>query len=261
MTLFSLNNVVIGYQSSAISTALNCQLPEKQILVLLGANGCGKTTLLKSMLKLIPSLKGEIYFKNKALSKWDNRQLAQSIGYVPQAHHAIFPFKVEDVVLFGRTAHLSWYQVPQKQDRDIAQQCLATLGIEHLRHRIYNHLSGGEQQLVLIARALAPQPDCLIMDEPTSNLDFGNQIRILEYIYQLKEQGLSILFTTHQPEQAKQIADQVLLFHQGNLIAQGQPQQVMTLSNLSLIYQLPYSTLQKNLSFLMMPEEKYEHHQ
>ncbi len=250
MSLFELKNLVIGYKNTPISTALNLQVPQRQVIVLLGANGCGKTTLLKSLLRLIPTLSGSITIAAKPQAQWSNRQLARFIGYVPQAHQAVFPFKVEDVVLFGRTAYLPWYRVPQRQDRDIARQCLQSLNIDGLRHRSYNQLSGGERQLVLIARALAQQPQCLIMDEPTSNLDFGNQLRVLEYIEQLKASGLSILFTTHQPEQARRIADQSLLFHQGRIIAQGKPTETMTLENLATIYQLTPSVLRKNLTFL-----------
>lgn len=257
MSLIRLQNLVIGYKTEPISTALSVELPPKQVICLLGANGCGKTTLLKTILGLLKPIQGEIFIDDKNQAQWTRKQLAQFIGYVPQAHHSLFPFSVEEVVLMGRTAYLDWYRSPHIQDIDIAVDSLKTLGIEHLRKRIYTQLSGGERQLVLLARALAQQPHCLIMDEPTSSLDFGNQLRVLEYIDKLRNTGLSILFTTHQPEQAKQTADQVMLFHQGRIIAQGKPQMVMTLNNLALIYHLDPAVLQKNLSFLN-ERRKYE---
>ncbi len=116
-----------------------------------------------------------------------------------------------------------------------------------LSQRFYHEISGGERQLVLIARALAQQPAFLIMDEPTSNLDFGNQIRVLEKITQLKQTGLSILMTTHQPEHSFHVADRTILFHQGRIIANGTPKQTLTTQNLAKIYQLDEDVLRKNL--------------
>ena len=158
MSLIRLQNVVIGYKTTPISTALSLELPAKQVICLLGANGCGKTTLLKTVLGLLKPLQGEIFIDAKAQSQWTRNELAQFIGYVPQAHHHLFPFSVEEVVLMGRTAYLDWYRCPKKDDINIAVDSLKTLGIEHLRRRIYTQLSGGERQLVLIARALAQQP-------------------------------------------------------------------------------------------------------
>lgn len=211
-------------------------LPEGKIICLLGTNGCGKTTLLKTALGIIPPLAGQILLKNKFLSDWDAKSLAQYIGYVPQAHQAMFAFSVEQVVLMGRTMHLNWYSTPKAKDLEIVEQSLETLGIRSLQHRNYMELSGGEQQLVLIARALAQQPQCLMMDEPTSNLDFGNQIRVLEQIKCLNQQGMSILMTTHQPEHAYHIADMVVLMKKGRIIAQGEPDVVMTNQALAEIY-------------------------
>lgn len=185
MGLIQLNNLSIGYKKTVLASEMNLQLEANQIICLLGANGCGKTTLLKTILGLLPALSGEILLQNRPHFEWSQKQLAQFIGYVPQVHH-LFHFTVQEVVLMGRTAHLSWYSTPKKSDIDIAEQCLDTLGIAHLSQRFYHQISGGERQLVLIARALAQQPSFLIMDEPTSNLDFGNQIRVLEKITSLK---------------------------------------------------------------------------
>ncbi|AKD38882.1 hypothetical protein I926_07830 [Pasteurella multocida subsp. multocida OH4807] len=246
MSLIQLNDLSIGYKKTVLASEINLQLEANQIICLLGANGCGKTTLLKTILGLLPALSGEILLQNRPHFEWTQKQLAQFIGYVPQVHH-LFHFTVQEVVLMGRTAHLSWYSTPKKSDIDIAEQCLDTLGIAHLSQRFYHQISGGERQLVLIARALAQQPSFLIMDEPTSNLDFGNQLRVLEKIEQLKQRGLSILMTTHQPEQSMQIADRAILFHQGKIIANGEPKHTLTTKNLATIYQLDEQLLRKNL--------------
>ncbi|MGC7590844.1 ABC transporter ATP-binding protein [Bisgaard Taxon 46] len=246
MSLIQLNNLSIGYKKTVLASEINLQLEANQIICLLGANGCGKTTLLKTILGLLPALSGEILLQNRPHFEWTQKQLAQFIGYVPQVHH-LFHFTVQEVVLMGRTAHLSWYSAPKKSDIEIAEQCLDTLGIAHLSQRFYHQISGGERQLVLIARALAQQPSFLIMDEPTSNLDFGNQLRVLEKIAQLKQRGLSILMTTHQPEHSMQIADRAILFHQGKIIANGEPKHTLTTKNLATIYQLDEQLLRKNL--------------
>ncbi|MDU8923815.1 ABC transporter ATP-binding protein [Pasteurellaceae bacterium LIM206] len=238
MNLIQLSNLSIGYGKRVIAENLRLGVKSNEIICLLGANGCGKTTLLKTLLGLLPPLAGEILIKQRPQQHWQKSQLAKFIGYVPQAHHGIFNFSVQEVVLMGRTAYVNWYASPAQQDRQIARQALQQLNIEHLSRRTYSRLSGGERQLVLIARALTQQPQLLIMDEPTSNLDFGNQIRLLEQIKQLKQQGLGILFTTHQPGHALRTADRSILLHQGKIIADGASQEVLTLDNLSLIYQL-----------------------
>ncbi|WP_386692114.1 MULTISPECIES: ABC transporter ATP-binding protein [unclassified Lonepinella] len=247
--MITLKNLRIGYQQT-VADNLNVTFPTQKITALLGANGCGKTTLLKTMLGLIKPLHGEILIKNTPHFNWTAAQLARTIGYVPQAQQGVFSFTVLDVVLMGRTAYLAWYATPNQQDKQIAQQSLEQLGVAHLADKSYMTLSGGERQLVLIARALAQRPQCLIMDEPTSNLDFGNQIRVLEHIQQLRQQGLTVIFTTHQPEQAFRYADNLLLMYQGEIIKQGTPKEVMDLVLLAQIYGLSPQVLAKNLHLL-----------
>lgn len=250
MSLISLKKLTIGYANKIVGKDINLKFDQQQITCLLGANGCGKTTLIKTILSILPCIAGEIIINQKLQNFWSRRDLAQFIGYVPQAHNGIFPFTVEEVVLMGRTAYLNWYSSPQKQDKKIAHECLTTLGIEHLKFQNYTQLSGGERQLVLIARALAQQPQFLIMDEPTSSLDFGNQIKVLEHLLQLKKNGISILLTTHQPEHAMRVADKIILLHDGNIIANDEPIRALSASNLSQIYSLDQETIQRNLNFL-----------
>ncbi|EIJ68992.1 ABC transporter ATP-binding protein [Pasteurella bettyae] len=242
--ILATRDLSIGYHKSAVGFDLNFTLNQQEVVCLLGANGCGKTTFLKTLLGLLTPIAGEVYLNHKALSTFSAREIAQMIGYVPQAHQ-LFPYSVEEVVLMGRTAHLPWYSTPNKQDIAIVHQSLESLNIAHLTQRIYTELSGGERQLVLIARALSQQTNILILDEPTSNLDFGNQIKVMEHIQNLKRQGFTILLTTHQPEQAEQIADRVLLFHQGHIIADAPPEKTLTIENLAQIYGLEEQLLRK----------------
>lgn len=251
MSLIQLQDLTIGYRGQMIAEKLNLSFQSKEVTCLLGANGCGKTTLLKTILGILPKISGEIFINQKPQNKWQRSELSKYLGYVPQAHNHIFPFTVEAVVLMGRTAHLDWYSSPKAQDKAIAHRCIQQLGIEHLTHKPYTQLSGGQQQLVLIARALAQNPSFLIMDEPTASLDFGNQMRVLEQIEKLKAQGLSILMTTHQPEHAMQIADRVILLDHGNIIADGSPKECLTLKYLAQIYALDESIIAKNLPFII----------
>lgn len=250
MSLLALRAVSVGYGTRTVLSDIDLLLEPQTVLCLLGANGCGKTTLLKTILGLIPSTSGEIRIESRPQADWSRTALARRIGYVPQAHHGVFPFTVEQVVLMGRTAHLPWHATPHPADIDIARHSLELLGIDHLHHRNYMHLSGGERQLVMIARALAQEPALLVMDEPTSSLDFGNQIRVLEHIDQLRTQGLSILLTTHQPEQAARLADRLVLLHQGRILAQGMPGDVLTPAHLARIYGLTEHTVTAHLPHL-----------
>lgn len=240
-------NISIGYGQKTIGKNIRFSMQAGQIVCLLGPNGSGKSTLFKSLLGLIPCLSGEVLFQNQALSQASRRQVAQWIAYVPQAAEGLFAFEVLEVVLMGRSAHLGVFSSPSSRDRQLAKQCLERLGIAHLQKRIYTHLSGGEQQLVLLARALAQQPQLLVLDEPTSSLDFGNQIRVLEQISLLRQQGLTIFLCTHQPEHAYRIADQVLLFKNGAVVAAGPTTTILTAEALAELYDLPLPAVKRQL--------------
>jgi len=231
-------DLIIGYGRKAISSGISFELQPNEILCLLGPNGSGKSTLFKTLMGLIPPQGGDLRILDKAVRRWPRREFARQVGYVPQAHDGVFPFTVEEIVLMGRTARIGRYSAPGQQDREIAGRCLQGLNILHLRERPYNEISGGERQLALIARAMAQEPTVLIMDEPTASLDFGNQIRVLEHIRQLKNQGMAILLCTHQPEHALKVADRVALFRDGVIHYCGQTLQTMTRERLAWLYDL-----------------------
>ena len=150
------------------------------------------------------------------------------VGYVPQAHTPPFPFTVLDVVAMGRTAHLGPFASPGKEDIAIAEDSLARLGISALTERVYTEISGGERQMVLIARALTQQPQLLIMDEPTSNLDYGNQVRVLEQVCRLAQDGLGVVMTSHFPDQAFLCSATVALLRRTGGIVVGTAAEVIT---------------------------------
>ena len=228
--------LTIGHGQRRVGSDLDFAMAPGEVLCLLGPNGSGKTTLFRTLLGLLAPLAGEVLVLGEPVAAWPRSAFARHVGYVPQAHAGIFPYTVEDVVLMGRAARIGRFAAPAQQDRDHAQHCLHTLGIAHLRQRIYTAISGGERQLVLIARALAQEPVLLVMDEPTASLDFGNQIRVLEHIAQLRQQGMAVLLSTHQPEHALRIADRIALLGGGCLVAIGTPASTATPERLATLY-------------------------
>lgn len=217
---------------------INFSLRDGEVMSILGPNGCGKTTLLKCLNSLFKISKGSIEVDGKEVSRLSRAEIARSIGYVPQLHQPAFPFTVLDTVLVGRAPHLRLLESPGPQDVNIAEESLETMGIYHLRDKPYTHLSSGERQLVIFARVLAQQPSLLLLDEPTSHLDFGNQIRLLRIVEKLATTGLPIIMTSHFPDHAFLVSSKVALMKQGEFIDMGTPDGVITESNLETVYNI-----------------------
>src|SRR5262245_43994850 len=188
------------------------------------------------MLGLLPAQAGDVLVDGLAMTKLTRAEVARRVAYVPQAHAAHFPFRVIDVVVMGRTAHLGLFAAPAHADRRRALAALATLGIGELAEPEYTRISGGQRQLALIARAWAQDAPAIVMDEPTASLDFGNQVIVLAEIKRLAAQGLAVLLSTHDPDHAFSIGHRVALLDGGRLIAQGAPAEVLTPERLRSVY-------------------------
>ncbi len=245
--ILSARQLCIGYGHKLIGSHIDLDLQLGQIVCLLGPNGSGKSTLFKSLLGLIPLLGGQVVLQGRDLKLWSRPQLAKTMAYVPQASDGVFAFQALEMVLMGRSAFIGHFGAPSKQDRILAHQALERLGIESLAHRPYTQLSGGEQQLVLLARALVQEPKVLILDEPTASLDFGNQLRVLQHIKALKQQGLAIFLCTHQPEHARRVADTVILFKKGQVVAQGPTASCLRVETLAELYDLSTTDVVQHL--------------
>lgn len=207
-----LREASIGYdRRNPAQSYINLELNSGEICSILGPNGCGKTTLFKSMLGLVPFIRGGAFIDGDDISKWTLSRLASSIAYVNQAHNPPFPYQVKDMVLLGRVNSLGYASKPTDNDYYIVENAMIDMGIYDLRNEIYTDISGGELQLVMIARALAQQPQLLVLDEPTAALDYGNVVRVIRKIRSLAERGYAVLMTTHNPDHAFMCRSNVLL--------------------------------------------------
>jgi len=225
-----------GYPGHRVGSGVSLALEAGEVLCLLGPNGSGKTTLFKTLLGLLPAQGGEVAMDGVDLKARARDEVARLVSYVPQAHAAFFPFTVREVVLMGRTAHLGMFSSPSRSDREIAQAAIERMKLGALADSIYTRISGGERQLTLVARALAQDARIVVMDEPTANLDFGNQVRVLEHIRSLARSGIGVLLSTHDPDQAFLCASRVAMLHEGRLARLGAPDEVITSESLKQIY-------------------------
>jgi ABC-type cobalamin/Fe3+-siderophores transport system ATPase subunit len=232
----TLDGVTGGYGSKTVVHDVSFSLQPGEVVCLLGANGCGKTTLFKMILRLMRPASGCVRLGGEDIAGWDQRRLACSFGYVPQMHTPPFAFLVRDIVLMARAAHLSPFASPGKADERIANEALEYLGILRLASARYTEISGGERQLVLIARALAQQAQWLILDEPAASLDLANQIKVMRAIAELAKTGLGVLMTTHMPEHAFLHASRVALMSQGRILALDAPAMALTEKTLEKAY-------------------------
>jgi iron complex transport system ATP-binding protein len=217
---------------------INFSVKNGDVMSILGPNGCGKTTLLKCLDNLLKLHEGSITINDQDISKLSDVEIAKSIGYVPQMHQPLFPFSVMDAVLVGRSPHLKIMASPGQEDIRIAEASMEAMGISHLRDKPYTQISGGERQMVIFARVLTQQPSLLLLDEPTSHLDYGNQIRLLRVVQKMAKTGLPIIMTTHFPDHVFRICNKVALMKNGKFIGIGKPEDVMTDDNLEKVYNI-----------------------
>ncbi|MDR2716305.1 MAG: ABC transporter ATP-binding protein [Coriobacteriaceae bacterium] len=207
----SVENLSCGYGGEAVISGLSFDFEAGKVLSILGPNGIGKTTLFKTMLGFLKPQSGSVSIDGTKASSLSRKETARLLAYVPQSQVVPFSYPVEEFILMGRAPHLGLLQQPGLEDREIVHGVMCLLGIEHLAAKSCTGISGGELQLAFVARALAQQPRYLIMDEPTANLDYGNQTKVLECILGLAQDGIGIVMTTHNPEQAFILESQVVL--------------------------------------------------
>jgi iron complex transport system ATP-binding protein len=225
-----------GYGETEVLHDVSFHAGDKEVTVIIGSNGAGKTTLLRCILGLLPWKQGSITVGGSDIKGWSHRESARIMAYVPQMCAPSFNFTCIDMVMMGANNRTSLFANPGEKEEEFATECMDSLGISHLRERLFFDISGGERQLVLIARALMQKTKALLLDEPVANLDYGNQIRVMEEIGRLAEKGYCVVLTSHNPEQTYLYADKVAAFAKGKLLVQGTPQKVITEETIRTLY-------------------------
>lgn len=231
-----IDNLNFAYGKRSILHNICVNIPDATLVNVLGPNGVGKSTLFRCILGLENGYEGSVHVNGKDMKHLSIRERAREVSYIPQSHAPVYDYEVLDVVLMSTGTDLGMLRSPGVRHRQRAFDALERIGIAHLAGRTYTQISGGEQQLVLVARALAQNARTIIMDEPTSALDYGNTIRVLTCVRQLAREGLSIVQSTHQPDQAFLYSDKTLVLHQGRVHAFGDPKDVITNELVSTIY-------------------------
>lgn len=232
-----LRDLACGYEPGRpIIKNITFDLKEGDVCALLGPNGVGKTTLFKTILNLIHPLAGQVCVDGNDISKWTPKKRSRYLAYVAQAHVPSFPYLVKDIAMMGRIGQTSAMGQPSRKDFEIVEQALEDVGIHHLRDKVYTEISGGERQLLMIAKALAQEPKILIMDEPTANLDYGNMLIVMDCIRMLAEKGLCVIFTTHMPDQAFMCQAKTAMLFRNEPLVFGPCAKVITKENLYRAY-------------------------
>lgn len=230
------NDLGFAYGGHRVLDGISFEGGKGDLIAVLGANGAGKSTLFRCICGLLSGYSGDVIMNGRDICTFKSRELARACAYIPQSNAQAFDYTVLETVLMGMTAQLPLLSGPGKSHERAAMEALESLGVSELSQRGVGRISGGERQLVLIARALAQGAKLLVMDEPTANLDYGNQLLVMERVRALTHSGYTVLLSTHNPDHALRWADRVLLLHDGAVLAQGAPKDVMTGQRLSRLY-------------------------
>ncbi|OCL91885.1 ABC transporter ATP-binding protein [Aliarcobacter thereius] len=244
MRLIEAKNISFSYKNNQVLDDINFELNQGDILSLLGKNGSGKTTLLKILLGIFKS-KGEVKILDKSIKEYSNKELAKLISYVPQTHQIPFDYTIFDVVLMGRLPHIGLFSNYSSKDRDIAIKALEKVGILHLKEKIYSQVSGGERQLAFIARALTQSAKIIFMDEPVTGLDYGNQLKLLNFLKTLSKEGYTFIKTTHYPEHALYASNKVMMLEKGKVLDFGDIEEKLTQENIKILYNIDVEIISK----------------
>ena len=251
----TVENLSFSYGKHPVLHELTFTAEAGELLAILGPNGVGKTTLFKCVMGQERKYSGRIAADGADLAALTPRERAHRVAAIPQAHPLSFRYSAFDMVLMGTSHGLSPFAVPGEKERAAARDAMARVNIEHLAERPFDHLSGGEQQLVFIARALAQQAKILLMDEPTASLDYGNRLHVLGVVRDLSRAGYTILLSTHDPQHALWYADRALALKEGRMLALGTPQKIVTADLLQQLYGRRIDLVETEQGPVLVPKE------
>lgn len=249
------------YDNNEVISSLSLEVPKGSHIGILGPNGSGKTTLLKLITKLLKPTSGKIELLGEALEKWDGIQLAKKVAVVPQRTTVYFPFTALEITLMGRAPHLGGLELESEKDIEIAREAMEKTATWELRNRSMEELSGGEAQRVILARALAQQPEILLMDEPTTHLDIKRQIAIMELITQLNRSvGLTVVTISHELNLITRYVDYLFLMKKGKIAREGEPRVALTKESIREVYEADVQVFNLNGKPVVIPIENGGQH-
>ncbi|ADG13384.1 ABC transporter related protein [Methanocaldococcus infernus ME] len=234
--MLEVKNLSYSYGEHEVLKDISFVVNKGELCAIFGPNGAGKSTLFKCIIGFLKPNRGEIHVNGQDITKMPIEKIAKLIAYVPQEHKPPFPYLVKEVVLMGRTPHLNGIFGPKKEDVDKAIKAMEAIGVINLADKPYTDLSGGQRQLVLLARALAQETEVMVLDEPTSALDFRNQLKIWNILKKLAKSGMSIIVSVHDPNLMMWFCDKVIVLHKKRILAYGNPQETLTEEVLKSLY-------------------------
>ncbi|PLS15855.1 Fe(3+)-dicitrate ABC transporter ATP-binding protein [Bacillus sp. M6-12] len=239
MTNLAAEKLTIGYEDRTIVSELDVVFPTGKITAIIGPNGCGKSTILKTMARLHPASSGSIYLDGKLIHQTPTKEIAKKMAVLPQSPEAPGGLSVYDLISYGRTPYLSGFSRLSQHDRDMVEWALNVTGLTELKHQAVDTLSGGQRQRAWIAMAIAQETNLLLLDEPTTYLDLAHQLEVLQLLKQLNEdEGRTIIMVIHDLNHAARFADHLVALRQGKIINQGTPEQVMTAPVLQKVFNI-----------------------
>ncbi|WP_286857300.1 MULTISPECIES: ABC transporter ATP-binding protein [unclassified Methanothrix] len=226
-----------GYNSSKILQNVNFEIAPSKLVTIVGPNGSGKSTLIKCIDRILAPQGGSILIDRKDVTRMTRMDMAKYLSYVPQSSVRIFPTNVFDTILMGRRPHIGW--LGSERDEDKVWEVLRLLDIERLAMSNFSELSGGQQQKVLIARALVQEAEVMLLDEPTSNLDIWHQLDVMNIIRDVvKKKEITAIMALHDLNLASYYSDRIIMMNRGKIIAAGDPQSVITEENIAKVYRV-----------------------
>ncbi len=250
-----IDGLQFSYNSTPVLENVDLRLKKGEMLTIIGPNASGKTTLLKCINNILKPQKGTILIDDRSLNEMSMTEIAREIGHVPQAGSKSFPTTVFDTVLTGRKPHGSWR--PSERDLKMVSNTISRLGLEHISMKNIGEISGGQKQKVLIARALAQNPDVLLLDEPTSSLDLKHQLEVLDVVDQQTENGISVVMTMHDLNLAARYSSKILMLKEGKIFAAGDVD-VLDPKNIEAVFGVKVDIVDRSDGLMIMPEEPIE---